>query len=161
MRPGEADSVARPSFATGTGPAGSGAQPPLQVIRALHEGLGEMVTLLMRDPRWRHASLADLEWLLLPPLSLQQIVSARGKVKDREGVTLPVGLGLWATVSPDVDAKLEAQKQAGIPPRLTPQDWKSGDICWLVVSVGPAELQQRLAEKLATEVLGGRALKRY
>lgn len=121
----------------------------------LHAAIGEAVSLLARDTRWRHASLADLEWLLLPPLMSGQLVTLRAKVKNAEGVLLPLALGLWAKVSPEVDAKLEAQRAVGLQPRLAPQDWTSGSIPWLVVNVGPKELLPRLQEQLS-ETLGDR-----
>jgi hemolysin-activating ACP:hemolysin acyltransferase len=94
-------------------------------------------------------ALSDLEWLLLPPLMSGQLVTLRAKVKNAEGLLLPLALGLWAKVSPEADAKLEAQKAAGLQPRLAPQDWISGSIPWLVVSVGPKELLPRLQEQLS------------
>ena len=123
----------------------------LQSMMALQASLGEAVMLLSRDPKWRHASLADLEWLLLPAISANQFMTLRGKVKDKDGketgLTIPVGLALWAKVSEEVDAKLKAQKDAGAPFRLAPQDWKSGDIAWLMLSVGPEAIVEKLSEK--------------
>ncbi|WP_346891459.1 toxin-activating lysine-acyltransferase [uncultured Roseibium sp.] len=67
------------------------------------------------------------------------------------GLTVPLALVLWAKVSEEVDRKLEAQKKAGAPLRLAPVDWTSGDIPWLVLSVGAKELRVKLAEKLRGE----------
>lgn len=56
-------------------------------------------------------------------------------------------------VSPEVNDKLVAQKTAGAPFRLAPQDWTSGDIPWLLLSVAPSELAERLEAKLG-DMLG-------
>ena len=123
-----------------------------QAVKNLNAGFGEVVGLLMRDPKCRHLSLADLEWLVLPALAANQMMSARGNVKDKAGneagLTVPLALVLWAKVSEEVDRKLEAQKNAGAPLRLAPGDWTSGGIPWLVLSVGAEELQAKLTEKL-------------
>ncbi|WP_346891461.1 hypothetical protein [uncultured Roseibium sp.] len=37
-----------------------------QPVKNLNAGFGEVVGLLMRDPKCRHLSLVDLEWLVLP-----------------------------------------------------------------------------------------------
>ncbi|MBD1546355.1 toxin-activating lysine-acyltransferase [Roseibium aggregatum] len=130
-----------------------------QAVKNLNAGFGEVVGLLMRDPKCRHLSLADLEWLVLPALAANQMMSARGKVKDKAGneagLTVPLALVLWAKVSEEVDQKLEAQKKAGAPLRLAPGDWTSGDIPWLVLSLGPKELQAKLQEKLDEETGAG------
>jgi cytolysin-activating lysine-acyltransferase len=55
--------------------------------------LGEMVWLLSQSPIHRHLSLADLEWLIMPPLLLEQFRVFRGEAT-------PVGLALWAYLTP-------------------------------------------------------------
>ena len=51
------------------------------------------------------------------PLAHNQILTLRGKVKDKDGqengLTVPLCLALWAKVSEDVDQKLEAQQKTG------------------------------------------------
>ncbi|WP_447971533.1 toxin-activating lysine-acyltransferase [Nitrospira sp. M1] len=122
---------------------------------------GEIVALLSRSPLYKHMSLADLEWLVIPALMTNQVTSVRGKLKDQDGLTIPLGLAMWAYVSEEVDKKLEAQKQAGIPFRLAPQDWKSGDIPWLLAVVAPKEASQALVKKLEETVFQGKTLRKY
>ncbi|GJL65543.1 MAG: hypothetical protein NPIRA05_05140 [Nitrospirales bacterium] len=122
---------------------------------------GEIVALLSRSPIYRHMSLADLEWLVIPALMTNQVTSIRGKLKDQDGLTIPLGLAMWAYVSEDVDKKLEAQKEAKIPFRLAPQEWKSGDIPWLLAVVAPKEAGQALVMKLEETVFKGKVLKKY
>lgn len=125
-------------------------------VRDLNAGFGEFVTLLLRDPQLKHLSLADLEWLVVPPLAVNQVLTLRGKVKGTDGVesghTVALAGALWAKVSKEVDEKLEAQKAAGAPLRLAPHDWVSGDIPWLVLVTGPDALKSRLVEKMRTDL---------
>ncbi|MBG6204146.1 hemolysin-activating ACP:hemolysin acyltransferase [Labrenzia sp. EL_13] len=127
------------------------AETLLNTIRDLNAGLGEIVTLMLRDPYLRHLSLTDLA----PPLAVNQVLTLRGKVKDNDGVenglTLPLAFALWAKVSKEVDEKLEAQKGAGVPLRLAPHEWVSGDVPWLVLVAGPDALKSRLVEKMRTD----------
>jgi cytolysin-activating lysine-acyltransferase len=75
--------------------------------------------------RHRHLFLADLEWALMPPLALKQF-----RLFHKEG--MPVALATWAFVSEEVDARLKLGRM-----RLKPEEWKSGEICWLIDVVGP------------------------
>jgi cytolysin-activating lysine-acyltransferase len=44
----------------------------------------------------------------------------------------------WASVSPEVDARIAEQTKAGaFPVRLKPEDWKSGNIVWLLDVIAP------------------------
>ena len=65
-------------------------------------------------------------------LATNQVTTVRGKLKDQNGLTIPLGLALWAHVSDEVDKKLETQQQTNIPFRLAPHEWKSGKIPWLL-----------------------------
>ena len=122
---------------------------------------GEIVVLLSRSPMYRHLSLADLEWLVMPALMTNKVTTVRGKLKEQQGLTIPLGLAMWAHVSEDVDKKLEAQKNANIPFRLAPQDWKSGEIPWLLDVVGPKEVTPALVKKLEETVFKDQSYKRF
>ncbi len=135
---------------------------------------GEMVTLLMKSPHYRHYSLADLDWLLIPPLMTNQflVVEAQlkppAKDKDTEGeetkqktlppgVRIPVGLALWAKVSPEVDAKLSENLNA--PVKLRPDEWRSGEINWLIEVIGDQQIMAGLYNKLKSDVFKGQKFK--
>ena len=59
----------------------------------------QIVSILMHSPRYRHYTLGDLEWLVLPPLLTGQCSVAEAKSKDN-GASVPVAVALWASVSP-------------------------------------------------------------
>lgn len=106
-------------------------------------------------------SLADLEWLVIPALATNQVTTVRGKLKDQNGLTIPLGMALWAHVSEEVDKKMESQQQANIPFRLAPHDWKSGEIPWLLAVLAPKEVAQALVKKLEDTVFKDKTYKQF
>jgi hemolysin-activating ACP:hemolysin acyltransferase len=132
-----------------------------QRARVATATFGEIVALLSFSPVYKHMSLADLEWLIIPALATNQVTTVRGKLKDKNDLTVPLGLALWAHVSVEVDKKLEAQQQQRIPFRLAPQDWKNGDIPWLLTVLAPKEVEQALVNKLEETVFKDKTYKRF
>src|SRR5262245_21668885 len=64
-----------------------------------------VVGVLMRDPNFRNLRLADLEWLVIPPLMVGQCRVAHSTMpapvapaKGNE-LLVPVAVALWASVS--------------------------------------------------------------
>ena len=116
----------------------------------------QIVTLLMRSPIHKHLSLGDLEWLVVPPLMTGQFRIA--KLGSRKaGVAVPAAAVLWASLSTEVDAKLSASPKA--PIRLRPDEWRSGDILWLVEAVGDPRVVSRLLKELNDKTFKGREVK--
>lgn len=147
----------------------------IQAFRSkmMSASFGEIIALLMRSPHYRQYSLADLEWLLIPPLMTNQflVVEAQLKAPDVKGdgqennlksgelepaevpskpatmgARVPVGMALWAKVSPKVDEKLSSNLDT--PIKLRPDDWRSGEINWLIEIVGDQKIMQSLYAKL-------------
>ncbi|WNM62095.1 toxin-activating lysine-acyltransferase [Candidatus Nitrospira neomarina] len=132
-----------------------------QRARVATATFGEIGAMLSFSPVYKHLSLADLEWLVIPALAINQVTVVRGKLKDQNGLLVPMGLALWAHVSEDVDKRLEAQQQSNIPFHLAPQDWKSGEIPWLLAVLAPKEVAQELVKKLEDSVSKDKTYKRY
>ncbi len=86
---------------------------------------GEIVRLMTQSPLHKHFALADLEWMVMPAVLRNQY-----RVFHDDG--RPVGAVTWAFLSPDAEAKLSLS-----PPRLRPDEWTSGDACWLVDLIAP------------------------
>jgi cytolysin-activating lysine-acyltransferase len=114
------------------------------------QSFAQVVAVLMRDARFRTLKIADLEWLVLPPVMAGQFRLGHaglpsGSGKARQGVAVPAALALWARVSPEVDKALSENLDKGV--RLSPGAWTSGDILWLIAIGGhpravPAFLKQ-------------------
>ena len=114
---------------------------------------GQIVTILMRSPQHKFLPLADLEWLVLPAVLGGQCSVAQAQLS---GTAVPVGLALWASVSTAVDQRLS---DLSAPGRLQPDEWRSGDILWLVELVADARTRQLLLTNLGETVFRGREIK--
>jgi len=69
---------------------------------------------------------------------------------------VPVGVALWASVSTAVDQRLS---DLSAPWRLQPDEWRSGDIPWLVELVADTRTQQALLKHLGETVFKGWGIK--
>lgn len=105
---------------------------------------GEIVTLLMRSPADKHHSLADLEWLVVPAVARGQYALAEAQSKET-GAVSPVGAVLWAFVSEEVEKRLS---DLSAPLRLKPNEWRSGDIPWIVQAIGDRRVLAGLIQQL-------------
>ena len=110
---------------------------------------GEIVSVLMRSPHYKHYSLTDLEWLVVPPLLNNQFSLAEAHSKEG-GLMAPVGVALWASVSEEVDQKLT--EGLNRPIRLRPDEWRSGEILWMIDAVGSPQTVNALLERLGSTV---------
>jgi cytolysin-activating lysine-acyltransferase len=99
--------------------------------------IGDLVVVLSRSPAHKHYSLADIEWMVLPPVMTGQFYVVEAADKER-GFRAPVACLTWALVSEEVDRRLATQA-AGPRMRLRPDEWRSGDVVWLIDAVGSAE----------------------
>jgi hemolysin-activating ACP:hemolysin acyltransferase len=131
-------------------------------VRLASASVADAIGLMMRSERHRHYSLADLEWLILPPLMLNQVMFAyarpqvpaeKAAAAAKAGWTgemppMPVAMVTWALVSKEVAAKLDGQKKAGVPFRLAPHEWKSGKDVRVINALGQPKAAQELLAKL-------------
>jgi hemolysin-activating ACP:hemolysin acyltransferase len=111
-------------------------------------GFGEIVTLLMRSPTDKHHTLGDLEWLVVPALAHRQYALAEAQSKET-GAVSPVGGVLWAFVSEEVDKRLS---DLSTPVRLKPNEWRSGDIPWIIMATGDMRILAGLIQQLNKSV---------
>jgi hemolysin-activating ACP:hemolysin acyltransferase len=143
-------------------------------LRLVQAQVADVVGLMMRSERHRHYSIGDLEWMLLPPLMLNQLLISYARPGDK--AKAPVGDGMapaaeqappeqngkqtpqapimavamvsFARTSPEVFAKLDAQKKAGMPYRLVPHEWASGEIVRVIDTIGSPEKIKELVENV-------------
>ncbi len=97
--------------------------------------LGEMVWVCSQSPIYKNLKIADIEWLMMPAILLEQY-----RVFHNEKT--PVGFALWAYLSEAVEKRMNNDMEQGKPVRLTPQEWKSGERLWLIEMVVPAANEQ-------------------
>jgi cytolysin-activating lysine-acyltransferase len=121
-----------------------------RAIRQIDVTLGQIVTILMRSAQHKQRPLADLEWLVLPAVISGQCRVAQAQ---QSGIVVPVRVALWANVSTDVDQRLS---DLSAPWRLQPDEWRSGEIPWLLELVADSSTQQALLKHLGETVFKGR-----
>ena len=117
---------------------------------------GEVISLLMRTPEYKGLSLGDLDLLVVPALLRGQVSVATAQSKT-SGVMAPVGAIVWARVSEEVATRLAAQ--AGKTIHLAPDDWKSGNIVWVVVSAGEGRVLSEMLKQLSRREWAGREVR--
>lgn len=114
----------------------------------------------MRDPSYRSMRLADLEWLVLPPVLAGQFrlghiarQPENGQAAGEGGMLIPVAVAAWARVSAGIDKILSENLDKQV--RLRPNEWASGDHLWLMTVAGdPRALPQFLKRLGETEFKG-------
>ena len=131
------------------------------------QSFAQIVAVLMRDANFRKMRLADLEWLVLPPVMagqyrLAQAPSPVGRVKGKDGseqggVLVPVAVALWARVSDGIDKALSESLDK--PVRLRPNEWASGDNIWLMAVAGDQRAVPKFLEQLAKTEFKGQRVK--
>jgi len=139
------------------------------------QSFSQIVAVLMRDANFRNMRLADLEWLVLPPVMagqfrLAQIPMPQGRAKGQEagkaqqganaqegGVLVPVAVALWARVSPEIDKGLSESLDKQV--RLRPNQWASGDKVWLMAVAGDQRAVPKFLEQLAKTEFKGQDVK--
>jgi len=115
--------------------------------RTVAQVMGEIVWLLSQSPQHKNFFIADLEWLVMTPILLNQFRIFYAP--DR-----PIGVAFWAYVNERVDERL-----SGGNARLAPADWKSGDILWLVDIVAPYGGQEEMLQDLKVKVFPEQPIK--
>ena len=87
--------------------------------------LGPAMWLYARDELKKYTFIAEQDWLLIPPIILDQC-------KLYTCDEIPWAFCTWAFVSDEVDARLRTAI-----PKIAPHEWKSGKHAWLIDVVTP------------------------
>ncbi len=105
--------------------------------------LGPAFWLYARDPRKRYTFIADQDWLLMPPVVLDQ---CKLYMKNE----MPWVFITWALVNDEIDQRLRSNV-----PKIAPHEWKSGEHVWLIDVVAPfGESEEMIADLRKTEFPG-------
>lgn len=130
-------------------PGTTGEAAPSQAAASLDAVLGHVVWLMLKMPIYRHVFLSDLEWMVLPPIVLNQyrLFRAGNRV---------VAFAAWGSLSEAAEARLQEAN-----PRLAPADWKSGDRLWLVNLFAPFGHQEVALNELRDTALAERSFKMH
>ena len=158
-----APEAAKGQSANGAAHAASPSVPQKPTVSHM---LGEMTWLLQQSPLHRHFSIADLEWMIMPPLMLERYrifrgnpnplpQSETGEGEEAKPGTTPMGLALWAMLSAEAEQKLNAMVMGGKGPvKLRPDEWRSGDRLWLIDLIAPfATAENKLAQVMLADLM--------
>ncbi len=109
--------------------------------------IGPVLWLYMNAPDHKHLFVSDLEWQLLPPVTLNQCKLFM------QGQT-PLAFASWAYVSDEVQQRLLAGQN-----RLAPADWHSGENLWLIDTVAPFGGVKELVQDLRNNQFAGKSIR--
>lgn len=123
--------------------------------KKMASAFGEIVAVLMRSPADRKRSIGDLEWMIAPAVARGQYLIAEAQSKET-GAAGPIGFVVWALVSPEVDARLSDPATA---PNLSPSDWGSGQIPWIMAGAGDQRILNGLLQQMTRSVFKDREVK--
>ena len=126
------------------------------VSKNLLAAFGQITSILMRSAQYRKHALADLEWLVVPAVTTGQFALAEAQSKDN-GMMVPVGVLLWASVAAEVDKRLT--ETTDTPMRLKQEEWRSGDVLWVIDGVGEQQVIQAMLKRKMEKDWSGRQVK--
>jgi cytolysin-activating lysine-acyltransferase len=109
--------------------------------------LGMVAGLMMDSPMHQHLFLADVKWLVLPALALQQY-----RIFRKDGV--PVAYVSWAMLTEEAENRVKQGQM-----RLRPDEWKAGERSWVIDLVVPYGGQQEILADIKKSVFEGKTLR--
>jgi hemolysin-activating ACP:hemolysin acyltransferase len=117
--------------------------------------IGQIVTLMIASLPHKDRTLSDLRGTVLPAIRSGQYAVASGQSRSK-GYSKSLAAVVWASVSVEVDKRLYDAKT---PARLNSAEWKSGNILWLVETIGDDRAVQALVQRLRHNEWKGRSVK--
>jgi len=121
--------------------AGNGAQ----ANRTVSHMLGEITWLLSQSKIHKNLFISDLEWMVMPAVLLEQF-------RIFYGPESPAAVAIWANVSEETDERLKNGAQT----KLRPDEWKGGDIPWLIELIAPFGAEEEILQDLSKVVFKGK-----
>lgn len=110
--------------------------------------LGPVMWLYARDTQKRWTFIAEQDWLLMPPLVLDQC-----KLYTRQEI--PWAYCSWAKV----DDLTHERLKSGVA-KIAPNEWNAGSYFWLIDLITPFGDADKILMDLRTTVLTGQTLHR-
>ena len=120
-------------------------QEAAMASKLMMAGFGEIVSVLIRSQEHRQKPLAALEELAVPAVLTGQFSLAQAQ-SAANGLTSPIGVVMWARVSPEVNQRLAAN--IAEPFKLPLAEWRSGQILWIVDAAGEGKVIEAMLTRL-------------
>jgi hemolysin-activating ACP:hemolysin acyltransferase len=149
--PASQTDIAAPVQLTGKTP------PDDRVVEARFTVYGKILSILGRQKPFVDMPLGQIAAMVGPAVDAGLFAIADGQPKDQSGPAMPIAFIIWARVSAEVDKKLSENLQEMVT--LTPQDWTSGDIHWLLLSVGPQQAVGAILKTVSQKLPPGQNFK--
>ncbi|MBF0327110.1 MAG: toxin-activating lysine-acyltransferase [Alphaproteobacteria bacterium] len=127
--------------------ADTAASAAVRQLAGLPDAVGQILGLVLASPAHRHLFLSDLEWLVIPPVMLQQF-----RLFRKDGRV--VGYASWAFLSAEAETRMLKGAR-----RIAPADWRSGEALWLIELVAPFGGGEAMLVELREKVFAGKKLK--
>lgn len=107
---------------------------------SMESAIGVVTLLANKSQNHKHLFIADMEWLVIPPVMLKQFAIFRTQKNE------PMAFISWASVNEEVEKRLLSGNV-----KLKPQEWKSGKILYIIDVLSPfganPEILKQLQEK--------------
>ncbi|NKB20302.1 MAG: toxin-activating lysine-acyltransferase [Alphaproteobacteria bacterium] len=109
--------------------------------------LGNALWLMTQSSAHKHLLLQDMDWMLVPPIALQQF-----RLWRRENA--PVAFASWAFMNEEAEERIKTDITS-----ITEDDWNSGEQAWLIDLIAPFGGVEEAVKELKEKILAGRTIK--
>lgn len=119
--------------------------------------LGDLMRLILRNPAYNQLPIEWIRQMVVPAVATGQVSIARVQ-SPKNGALVPVAAVTWASVSPEVDARLRASLSGG-GLQIAPAEFRSGKIVWLIDTLGHPQAIGRLMGQLRERAWAGKVVR--
>ncbi len=120
-----------------------------KVVQAISASIGQITELMRQSRAHRHLFIADMEWLVIPPVMQRQFRIYRQN-------QVPVAYVSWARVNEEVEARLKSGQV-----RLKPNEWNCGDRNWIIDIIAPTGKADEIIKDLRENQFKGQQLNTF
>lgn len=117
---------------------------------------GKIMRLLTLSADFRKVALSEIDALVSPAIEVGQVILAETQPPNGQEPR-PAAFALWAQVTTDVDRRLS--EQVDEPWQLSAEEWRGGDIPWLILAIGDDRVLSEMLKKYSAIRLEGRPFK--
>ncbi|WP_295557632.1 toxin-activating lysine-acyltransferase [uncultured Hyphomicrobium sp.] len=144
----------RPDGTTASAPSKKALGEAKAYSRGVIQAFGAVMAVCCRSKSHRGKTLAEIEEKVAPAVLSGQFSLAEA-THTKDGLATPVAAVLWASVSENVDRRLSSSATT----TLKSEDWKSGNIIWIVDVVGDNRILKAMVKTLRENAWKGRLVK--
>ncbi len=132
----------------------------LEISAEVSARYGAIIRVLSHTSHYRTQPLSELRWLVDPAIVTGQYLVAEGPLDaaNPDGAFGPVAVVTWARLSAELD--LQISLNPSMPLRLTAEQWRSGDIGWVLEAAGRPTTVERMIAQLVAETFAGAVVRR-